>query len=399
MRGALRIGRLFGIDIGVDWSWGFIFLLVTWNLTHVFLRWHPAWTSGSSFALAVVAALLLFASVIAHELAHSLVAGAFGGRVREIRLFLFGGVANLDREPASPAAEFWTAIVGPVLSIALGLALTLGAALMHPVAVDTTNPWDTLAGLGPIGTLLFWLGPINILIGVFNLIPGFPLDGGRVLRAAIWRVTGDLHKATLASSLIGRGIGWTFVIMGIAMVFGARIPFFGRGPVSGIWLAFIGWFLSSAAERSYGALLEHDALEGVRVSTLMRRTGWAVPAQTRLPTLVNEWFMRSSDRAFPVIDDDRFVGLVCIGDVRKVPPDAWNEAFVTAIMTPREKLLVAAPGDDVPSALRKLAELDVDQLPVLEGERLVGMLTRGDVARWLELHLGGRPRLGAPRTA
>ena len=187
--------------------------------------------------------------------------------------------------------------------------------------------------------------------------------------------------------------------MGIAMVFGARIPFFGQGPVSGIWLAFIGWFLSSAAQQSYGALLVQDVLQGVRIGTLMRRSGPAVPAATTVSSVVNEWFMRSSERSFPVVDDGRLVGLVCIGDVSRLPQDAWDRAPVSAIMTPRERLVVAAPDDEALSALRKFAERDVEQLPVLEGDLLVGMLTRSAIARWLELHLGASPRLGAPHPA
>lgn len=398
MRGALRLGRLFGINIAVDWSWGLIFVLVTWNLTEVFLRWHANWSFGGSVALAVVASLLFFGSVVAHELAHSLVAGRFGVQVREIRLFLFGGVASLDREPPSPSAEFWTAVVGPLVSIGIGIVLTAIAALMMPGVVGET-PWANMARLGPLGTLLFWLGPINVLVGVFNLIPGFPLDGGRLLRAGLWRITGDLHKATLTSSMVGRGIGWLFVVMGIAMVFGARIPFFGQGPVSGIWLAFIGWFLSSAAQQSYGALLVQDVLTGVRISNLMRRSGPAVPSTTSVSSVVNEWFMRSSERSFPVVDDGRLVGLVCIGDVSRLPQDAWDRAPVSAIMTPRERLVVATPDEEALSALRKFAERDVEQLPVLEGDELVGMLTRSAIARWLELHLGASPRLGAPHPA
>ncbi len=401
MHGALRLGRLFGIEIAIDWSWAFIFLLMSWNLTEVFLRWHPEWSLGTSFVLAVIAALLFFGSVLAHELAHSLVARRFGVRVREIRLFLFGGVSNLEGEPPSPGAELWTAIVGPIVSFAIGIVLTVIASAMMPIAVDPASPWDSVAALGPFGTLLFWLGPINILVGAFNMIPGFPLDGGRILRAALWRATGNLQKATLASSIIGRGIGWVFIVIGIAMVFGARIPFFGQGPVSGIWLAFIGWFLSSAAQQSYGAMVVHDVLEGVRISDLMRRSGPAVPASTSVATVVDEWFMRSSDRSFPVLDGEgRLLGLVCIGDVSRLPQNTWDRTTVSAIMTPRERLAVADANDAAMSALRKFAERDVEQLPVVDAnDRLVGMLTRSAIARWLEIHVGAATRLGTPHPA
>jgi len=236
------------------------------------------------------------------------------------------------------------------------------------------------------------------MVGAFNLVPGFPLDGGRLLRAVVWKVTGDLRKATFVASLSGRMLGWSFVAIGIAMALGARVPFFGQGAGSGMWLALIGWFLSSAAEGSYRALVVEQALEGLRVGRLMRRTGYVVPPTTTIGDLVNDGFMRSSDQSLPVVEEGRLLGLVSIGDVRAVPHEAWDHTDVSAIMTPRDRLVVATPADDVPSALRKLTALDVDQLPVLEGEVLAGMLSARDIARWLELHLGG-PRYGAPRTA
>jgi Zn-dependent protease/CBS domain-containing protein len=400
MRGAIRLGKLFGIDIEVDWSWGIIFLLMAWNLTVVFHTWHPLWPFFGCFVLAIVAALLFFASVLAHELAHALVASSYGITVTNIRLFLFGGVSNIEREPPSPSAEFWMAIIGRVVSIGLGFAFTFMSALVLQT-MNATNPWETLAGLGPITTLFFWLGPINVMVGVFNLIPGFPLDGGRVLRAALWQVSGDLHRATLTATTVGRIIGWAFVFMGIAMVFGVRIPFFGYGPASGVWIAFIGWFLASAAERSFGALVTQEVLEGVRVAHLMRPTESVVPAETSAASAVSNWFMRSSAHAFPVVSNGNFLGLVTVGDIRKVPPGAWEETPVMNIMTPRERLVVAAPFEDAQSALRKLGELDVDQLPVLDGNTLIGIVSRSDVARWLELHLGVRQQrhIGPPRPA
>lgn len=398
MRGALRIGRLFGIDLAIDWSWGLIFLLMSWNLTAVFHAWHPSWPLVACFALALVAAVLFFASVVAHELAHALVAKSYSIRVREIRLFLFGGVSNIESEPPSPGAEAWMAIVGPLVSIGLGIVFIVLAGLALP-RIDATNPWETLAALGPLATLFFWLGPINLFVGIFNLVPGFPLDGGRILRAVIWKITGDLHRATLAASTVGRAIGWTFVMLGIAMAFGARIPFFGQGAGSGLWLAFIGWFLASAAERSFGALVVQEVLDGVRVGQLMRRTGSIVPPETTVRAVVNDWFMRSSEHAFPVVVDGRLLGLVCVGDVRKLPQSAWDNTLVTAVMTPRERLAVVGPADGAESALRKLGELDVDQLPVVDGELLVGMISRRDIARWLELHVGTPRGIAAPRAA
>jgi Zn-dependent protease len=248
---AFRIGRLLGIDIRVDWGWVFIALLMTWNLTTVFSQWHATWPFPESVGVAALASLLFFGCVLLHELAHSAVAMRFGLRVRNITLFLLGGVSNIEHEPSSATAEFSMAVVGPLTSVAVGVFLVLLAGVMSPVAVRNLDVQATMARLGPLATLLAWLGPINIVIGVFNLIPAFPLDGGRVLRAILWGLSGDLRFATVAASAVGQMIGWFFILTGIAMTFGARIPLLGAGVGNGLWLAFVGWFIHSASSQAY----------------------------------------------------------------------------------------------------------------------------------------------------
>ncbi|HZU82327.1 MAG TPA: site-2 protease family protein [Polyangiaceae bacterium] len=390
----LRLGRLFGIEIAVDYSWLFIAVLMTWSLTAAFSRWHPDWPGATSLVIALAATLLFFASVLVHELAHSLVARRFGLEVSSITLFLFGGVSNIEREPSSAKAEFLTAVVGPITSIVLGVILlvlaSVAGGLPPGVAADRTA---ALASFGPAATLLTWLGSINVVVGVFNLIPGFPLDGGRILRSAIWGATRDLHAATRWASAVGQAIGWCFVVLGVAIAFGANVPFFGRGLVAGLWLAFIGWFLSSAAAQSWYRQLAHEALEGVPVSRIMRPPGPMVRGDTDLTTFVNEWLMRSEDHAFLVEDDaGRPVGLVTLSDVRGAPRDRWSQLRVDALMTPIGRLTTTSPREDLAVALDKLARTDVGQLPVVDGGQLVGMLLRRDVARWIELHLQGPAR-------
>lgn len=387
MQGGVRIGRILGIDLVIDSSWAFIFLLMTWNVTIAFLEWHPTWGFVASVALATLTALLFFASVLAHELAHALIAVSLGMRVTNIRLFLFGGVSNLEREPTSARAEALMAIVGPALSIGIGLNLIAIATRLIP-SFDPRDPVATFAQVGPLATLLLWLGPTNLMLGIFNLVPAFPLDGGRVLRALLWRATNDLSKATLWASTIGQVIGWAFVLVGIAKFFGA----FGGGAIGGLWLAFIGWFLATAAARSYASLRIQEALAGLPVAQLMRRSGTVVPQSATVKMLVEEWFLRSGDHAFPVLDDDhRFVGLVSSGDVRRSPREAWSLTTVAEIMTPLDRLVVVAPSEEVISALHKLAQIDVEQLPVLDdGSSLVGILERRHIARWLELRLTQR---------
>jgi Zn-dependent protease/predicted transcriptional regulator len=384
----VRLGRVLGIDLTVDQSWLFIAVLMTWSLTAGFQRWHPTWTFATSFATALLATLLFFFSVVLHELSHSLVARSFGIPVSRITLFLFGGVSNIEHEPESARAEFLTAIVGPLTSIAIGLLLLFIASRVTELPGDAlAAPDRALTALGPGETLLLWLGPINLTVGVFNLIPGFPLDGGRVFRAIVWGITGDLHRATKVASGLGQGIGWAFVFLGIAMAFGANVPFFGRGLVGGLWLAFIGWFLVNAASQTWQRQLVHEVLEGLTVARLMRPPVEVVPDTTSIEGVVHQRLMQSEERAFPVVHGEDLVGLVTLSDVRKVPRDLWPEVPVTNVMTPAPELVAASPREDLSEALDKLARADVSQLPVLDGTRLVGILRRRDVARWIELHV------------
>jgi Zn-dependent protease/CBS domain-containing protein len=390
MARGFRIGRIFGIDLTIDWSWLFIFTLLTWNLAVLFGHWHVDWSPALTLVVALGASLLFFASVLAHELAHALVAIAYGIPVKSITLFLFGGVSNIEREPPSAKSELLMAIVGPLTSIALGVSfLALGAFAArsaHPLPWD--DPAVALASFGPITTLLFWLGPINITLGIFNLVPGFPLDGGRVLRSILWLATGDLRRATRWASATGQAIGWLFIFAGVAMVFGARVPFFGTGTFGGLWIAFIGWFLSSAAQQSYQQLLVHDVLEGVPVARIMRRSGYSLPEGVTLGQAVNDWFLRTDEHAFPVMHDSALVGLLCLHDVRRTPQEDWDATTVERAMTPRERLVTTTPNEQLTDAVAKLNERGFAQLPVIdETGALVGMLELRDVARWLELRL------------
>ena len=405
MRG-FRIGRVFGIDVRVDWSWLFIFVLLTWNLLAVFARWHPDWSPFESLLVAWAASLIFFGCVLVHELAHSLVARRYGLRVRSITLFLFGGVSNIEREPPSAGAEFFTAIVGPLTSIGLGVVFLVLASLTTSFSVaDATSTLDAFAQLGPLVTLLVWLGPINIMIGVFNLVPGFPLDGGRVLRALLWKISGDLGAATLWASAVGQTVGWLFIAAGIAMSFGAWVPFFGTGVGSGLWLAFIGWFLNGAAAQARTRLALDEALSGMTVGQLMRRQGPIAPPGLSVATLVHEHLIPGDDRAVPVVADGRLLGLVSVSDMRRVEPDQWERTPVRAIMRDAGTLTVATTEEPLAKAFEDLAQQDIDQLPVVENGELVGMLRRRDVTRWLELAWkprgrvpgsGAEPRRSAP---
>lgn len=386
MHSGVPLGRIFGIKITLDWSWFFIFLLVTWNLTLAFRQFNRGWGMGLNLGVAILAALLFFVSVLIHEFAHSLVAKAQGLPVRNITLFLFGGVSNIEREPPSPRAEFLITIVGPISSFLLGiLFLVLGSAAGGiGTAAAQTNPEALLAQLGPLTAVLLWLGSINILLAIFNMIPGFPLDGGRILRSILWAGTGNLRRATRWASYVGQAVAWLFIITGIAMVFGVTVPFFGTG-LSGLWLAFIGWFLNSAASQSYHQLVIQDMFEGMPVSRIARSDAPSVHADLPVSTLVHDWIMGTDDRAFPVMENDTLIGLVTITDVRKIGRDTWEHTTVREIMTPTEQLDFVSPQEDVADALHKFTQRDVSQMPVMQDGQFVGLLRRRDIARWIEL--------------
>jgi Zn-dependent protease len=394
MRKALRIGRLFGIEFRVDSSWLFIFALVIWSLSSLFGVWHPDWAMTTRILVAVAAALAFFASVLFHEMAHSLVARLYNIPVRDITLHMFGGVSNIEKEPPTPGAEFLIAVVGPLASIGLGLVLMFGGATIAGIAEpDATNPTELIARLGPVTTVVMWLGPVNVIVGLFNMIPGFPLDGGRILRSILWKATGSLQVATRWSTTAGQFVGWGFIVMGAFMVLGYSVPFFGSG-FGGLWLALIGFFLKNAAVQHQAGAALTEELAGVRVSDLMRRQGPWVDANTPLEALT-QMFVQNEERAFPVFDGARFAGIVSITDVRRFrQTGAYGRT--RDVMTPLERLTVTTPDTELVEAIRSLGKVGVSELPVIADGMLVGILFDRDVARWIELR-SAPPRSTRPR--
>ena len=222
-------------------------------------------------------------------------------------------------------------------------------------------------------------------MGIFNLIPGFPLDGGRVLRSILWAITDNLTQATRWASFVGQGVAWLFIGAGIAMAFGIRLPFFGEGLISGLWLAFIGWFLNSASSRSYQQVLVEDLLEDVPVSRIMRKNPPTVPSTNSIHSLVHDYIMGTDDHSFPVIDEGKLVGLVTLEDVREVSRDKWQTTTIKQAMTPADALITVEPEEEVHEALNKLRQRDVGQIPVVDNGELVGLLRRQDIVRYLQL--------------
>lgn len=385
MGGGVKIGKIFGINLIVDWSWFLIFLLVAWNLSASFGQLHSDWGTSLRWGVAIGASFLFFASVVAHELAHSLVAIWRGIPVKKITLFLFGGVSNIQREPDSPMSEFLITIVGPLTSIGLGgLIFLIASFFVSDVPQNLSASQEALTNMGPWATLLLWLAPTNILVGVFNLIPGFPLDGGRILRSILWKITDNLKTATRWAMYVGQVVAWGLIFAGIAMVFGVNIPIFGTG-LSGLWLAFIGWFLSSAAMQSYRQTVVRDILEDVDVSEVMRRNPPTVQPDCTIEELIQEHVLGTDDHSFPVMQDDRLFGIVTLDDIRDVPRQERNQIKVREIMTKSDELQTVAPGDDVSSALDTIRQQDIRQLPVVQNNQLIGIIRRRDILRWLQL--------------
>ena len=380
-------GRWLGIRIQVDWSLLIVFALVLVNLgVGVFPAWHPNWSPAMTWTIAGAAAVLFFLSVLVHEISHALVARAYGIPVRGITLFLFGGVTQLEGEPSSPRSEFWMAFVGPLTSALIGvLALWAGAALagnvlvLDPTTSDATTLSESMHLIGPVATLLLWLGPINLMLAFFNVLPGFPMDGGRVLRSLLWWATGDLLKATRWASGVGQVFAWLLMAFGVVNMFGGM---FGQG----VWLVLIGWFLNSAARASYQQLNAKHALHGVPVSKLMSTHLGHVTPDLTLDRFVSEQLLGSDQSAFAVERDGELVGLVGFDDVRAVPQHAWPTKRVSDIMAPRESLALLPPDAPAERALEELGERDTDQIPVVEGTHLQGVVRRRDLVRWLALH-------------
>jgi len=397
------VGKVGGIELRIDASWVLIFLLLTWSLGAMFGSWHPQWGFGQSLALGGAAALLFFASVLLHEVAHCLVAIAYGIPVRDITLHLFGGLASIEEDPPSPKAEFWMAIVGPAVSLAVAfVASTAGTALfmVHSGNGVSFGSADMYGQFGPLTTLLFWLGTANFVVALFNLLPGLPLDGGRVLRATLWAVTGNVRSATRWAAMAGQLIGWLLVFAGILMAFGSHVPLLGRGFGAGLWTALIGWFLRGAAAQTFQQAILQDILEGVRASSLMRRDGPWISSDLTVKDVVDDVFLRRDDGAYPVFDHSgAFVGLLTLDDVRKVPEAARLTTPVGAAMTPLERLPTASPDMPVFDALRKMRRAGLAELPVHDGRRLVGMLFDTDIGRWIELHQTGATPGGIVRAA
>jgi Zn-dependent protease len=367
---AWRLGRILGIDIRIDTSWLIIFALVLVILSgNYFPQVYPSQPIPLYWFLGILSALLFFGSVLAHELAHSVVATRQGEPVRGITLFLFGGVAQITKEPDEPRKEFVMALVGPLTSVALGAIFLL----IWRVTRDLWAPAAVVSG---------WLMQMNFVLAVFNLVPGYPLDGGRILRAILWRLTHDIRKATRAASRVGQVFAILLIALGVFTLVNSFRQ--GEGALGGVWLIFIGWFLHSAAVRGYEQVMVRKVLSETTVEQIMSRDlPWVVPSLT-LRALVHEHVLTGRGRAFLVGDGPAVEGIVCLSDAKKVGTGDWTHTAVRDVMTPRDKLLVARPGDSLEQVLSRMTAEGCGQVPVVEAGRVVGLISRTDIIEFFK---------------
>ena len=370
MTRSFRIGRLFGIDIEIDYTWFIVFFLVAALLsTGILANRLPGLSLGARWLVAGITALLFFASVLLHELSHSVVARRSGLGITGITLFLFGGVSKMSDEPESPGVEFRIAIAGPLTSVALAFVFLGIAHLVRPAP-----------GGDVLNTVFTWLGWINGILAVFNLLPGFPLDGGRVLRAGLWRAMASLAEATRIASTFGHALGLLMIVGGV-MLFALGAGF------SGLWLAFIGWFLIQAAQSSYQQVVLRQAISGVPVGTVMTGDVNWVPAEIPLDQIVNDYVMRHNHPAFPVFDGDRLIGLLCLGDIRHVPQERWGQVTAREATPPLSQANTISPQADAWEALVRMSAESCGRLLVVEDGMLRGIISRTDINRLMRHRL------------
>lgn len=365
MRGAIRLGRILGIPIGVNYTWFVALWLLTWSLARTYYpNRFPGFDGQTYLLMGLASAVLLFASVLVHELGHAVAARRYGIRTRGIILFLFGGVAQIGRDPPTPASELAVAAAGPITSIALGAVCWVLA---------------QLTGGSALGAIIAYLAWVNAALAVFNLIPGFPLDGGRMLRALLWRVTGSLERATRIAARGGQAVALLMIALGVFWVFTGNVA-------NGVWFVLIGWFLDMGAQAGYQQVLLRESLGAVKVGDIMTRDVHNVDPNLTLEQLIADYFLPYKHGGFPVIWGDRLLGIITLHDVKEVPKEKRSTMAVRDAMTPTSRLRTVRPTTSAYDAFARMAQDGIGRLLVVDDEGgLVGILTRSDLLHVLRI--------------
>jgi Zn-dependent protease len=366
----IPLGKIFGIQIGLDYTWFLIFALISWSLsTDYFPYVFKGWTEYEYWTVGILTSVMLFVSVLLHELGHSIIALNYKIKVKQISLFLFGGVAEIAGEPPKASAEFWIAIAGPLTSILLALIFFLLQSFF--------------TGFIQIFAFLKYLAYINFVLALFNLIPGFPLDGGRIFRAIVWGITKDFHKATNIAVLVGRFFGFAFIFFGTLQALGGNLS-------NGIWIAFIGWFLESAANQQLQQQALKDTLEGHTVFEAMTNDYAIIPDDTTIQEVMDNHILGIGRRSLFIKKDDKFIGMLTLHRIKSFPQNKWSETFVTEAMVPDLELQKVDVNMPLWDALLKMDKNGVNQLPVMENEKIIGVLSRESVITFFSNQQGSK---------
>jgi Zn-dependent protease len=359
----IPLGKILNIPVNVDYSWFLIFILLTWSLA---ISYYPSefrhWSSALYWVLGAITTIMLFVSVLLHELGHSIIALRYKIPVRNITLFIFGGVAQITSEPPTAMAEFWIAIAGPVVSFLLAGVFYLLEFIFQ--------------SLTPLFALMKYLAYINATLGLFNLIPGFPLDGGRVFRAVVWGTSGDFRKATRIASGTGRVIAYLFILAGVYFIFSGNFA-------GGIWIAFIGWFLESAAQSQVQQMAIRDLLAGRKVLQAMSHNYTIISPSITLQRLADNQILGEGRRFFIVQDENGVRGALTLQSIREIPRDQWPYTSAEQAMIQAGSMQWVHPDTELWDALERMDQNGVNQLPVIQDDQIAGLLTRENVISFL----------------
>src|SRR4030043_303570 len=367
-KSSIKLFKIFGIEVRLDYSWFIVFALFSYVFGFLYFPTVlPGLHKGLLAVITIITVILFFVSLLIHEMSHSLVARKKGTPVERITLYMFGGMAEIEKEPETPYNEFIMAIAGPAASFIM-------AAIFGVI-------WFFTRDFAPVGEPVRYLAFINIILGVFNMLPGYPLDGGRVLRSIIWKLTGNLKKATFIASTTGRIFGFMIIAVGIVFIFTGNF-------LNGVWFAFIGWFLQSSAQIGYRQLVFETSIKGIKVKDVMNKNIVDVTRDKTLQNLVDNYFMKYRFGRFPVIESrktQKLMGVISIHDIKEIPREEWPNVYVGAIVkkvSENEKVGVSM---EVSDAIKKMVKNGLGHLVVMSGDKLEGIITKSDIMNFLKI--------------